>query len=666
MRCEYSGKNNLGGKSVREKRKLLESREKEERQAAELEEKKLRKAEALRNEIREKIPLALKTVPGVLDWYNQWLKGLADCPPEKLEKERMLEKYVRIINDESVEPRSRSTTVQRKTELIKNLKKLKEKKILGGGLRINTNSKMAMNVIEVSENFETPDRKCGFESEETKMVGLLASCREAEDGFWQFKAGGGGGEVDGWDFKVSPTVLKELDRAIKAYEKFCQKGYQIEHWKIKEEYGNWAGKSVSRSPLRIAKKIPILPTKELPTAPKAIPAISSKKLDPKIPTKRKPPTRVPPKPNVTAQASKIQQRILDKHVKAKDLTIDTEKKLISSQIEDGNIIILGNDDCSANGERMARKRSNSKTPRSIISDIEKYESMLSRPNLKNQTLKGPGENHIRSNSTDDGELMVSDEMHQRIFASNDELTHEFFMTEMNCSKDGIGAQLGPAGDREKSNTNPRNSATGNQKVAKLNMALPKNYQKVRNLSMQFPSNDIFNEALQQKNVNFNLQKKVFQPVLQERRLKPQRKFDASKSCNKPKPKPIPAPAPATIAKPKIIPKDSDIKLSGQTSPRTLNFSHRKEILTTVKKAREPSTTNKSPMPHKTLHKKTASMATQLLPDQQLVTDNYDKYNKPRARKKFDTEQKKKLCYPASKLVQSNRKLDHVKSRLDTG
>jgi hypothetical protein len=64
--------------------------------------------------------------------------------------------------------------------------------------------------------------------------------------------------------------------------------------------------------------------------------------------------------------------------------------------------------------------------------------------------------------------MVLDQMHQGIFAKNDELTHEFSMTEMNCSKDGIGAQLGPAGDHENSNTNPRNSATANQKVGKLN------------------------------------------------------------------------------------------------------------------------------------------------------------------------------------------------------
>jgi hypothetical protein len=376
---EYSGKNCLGGKGLRDKRKLFDLQKKEERQVAELEEKKLRKAEELRNELREKIPLALKSVPGVLDWYNQWLKGLADTSPDKLEKERMLEKYVRIINDESVEPRSRSTTVQRKTELIKNLKKLKEKKILGGNSKFNTNSKMAMNVNEVSENFESTDRKCEFVTDESKMVSLLASCRDAEDGFWTFGAGSGVGGVDGWDFEVSDKVLRELDRAIKAYEEFCQKGYQIEHWKIKEEYGNWLDKSVSPSPLRMAKKIPVLSAKE-PTAPKPTPTISTKKPDPKIPTKRKPPTRVAARQN---QASKIQQRILDKQAIFKDLTVDTEKKLLPTQIENGNIMIFGGDDhCSANagGETMARKRSNSKTPRSIISDIEKYESMLSRPN----------------------------------------------------------------------------------------------------------------------------------------------------------------------------------------------------------------------------------------------------------------------------------------------
>lgn len=219
------------------------------------------------------------------------------------------------------------------------------------------------------------------------------------------------------------------------------------------------------------------------------------------------------------------------------------------------------------------------------------------------------------------------------------------MTEMNCSKDGIGAQHGPAGDQENSNTNPRNSATANQKVGKLNMAIPKNYQKIRNLSMQFPSNDIFNEALQQKTANAKLEKKIFQPVLQERKSQPQRKPDASKSCNKPNSKPTAFPNPATTTKPKIIPK---------------------ELVTTIKKVRELTTVTKSPIQNRTIHKKTASMATQPLADQALALDGFDKYNKPRARKNFDTEEKKRFCHPASKAIQSNRKLVHVKSRLDTG
>jgi hypothetical protein len=119
----------------------------------------------------------------------------------------------------------------------------------------------------------------------------------------------------------------------------------------------------------------------------------------------------------------------------------------------------------------------------------------------------------------------------------------------------------------------------------------------------------------------------------------------------------------------MIPKDSDQKFSDQTSPRTFNFSHKKDltsIVTTVKKTREPTITNKSPIQNRTIHKKTASMATQLLANQALVTDGFDKYNKPRPRKNFDTEQKKKFCYTASKPIQSNRKLANVKSRLDTG